>query len=30
MTDVLHATAENVQPQVEFYVYGAITAGCAP
>jgi NAD(P)-dependent dehydrogenase (short-subunit alcohol dehydrogenase family) len=26
MTDVLHATAENVQPQVEFYVYGAITA----
>jgi NAD(P)-dependent dehydrogenase (short-subunit alcohol dehydrogenase family) len=26
MTDVLHATAENVQPQVEFYIYGAITA----
>jgi NAD(P)-dependent dehydrogenase (short-subunit alcohol dehydrogenase family) len=26
MTDVLHVTAENVQPQVEFYVYGAITA----
>jgi NAD(P)-dependent dehydrogenase (short-subunit alcohol dehydrogenase family) len=26
MTEVLHATAENVQPQVEFYVYGAITA----
>jgi len=26
MTDVLHATAENVQPQVEFYVYGAIAA----
>ena len=26
MTDVLHATAENVQLQVEFYVYGAITA----
>ena len=26
MTDVLHVTAENVQAQVEFYVYGAITA----
>ncbi len=26
MTDVLHVTAENVQPQVEFYVYGAIAA----
>ena len=26
MTDVLHVSAENVQPQVEFYVYGAITA----
>jgi NADP-dependent 3-hydroxy acid dehydrogenase YdfG len=26
MTDVLSVTAENVQPQVEFYVYGAITA----
>lgn len=26
MVDVLAATADNVQPQVEFYVYGAITA----
>ena len=26
MTDVLQVTAENVQPQVEFYVYGAIAA----
>jgi NAD(P)-dependent dehydrogenase (short-subunit alcohol dehydrogenase family) len=26
MTDVLHVTPENVQPQVEFYVYGAIAA----
>ena len=26
MTDVLHVTAENVQSQVEFYVYGAIAA----
>ena len=26
MTDVLHVTPENVRPQVEFYVYGAITA----
>lgn len=26
MTDVLHVTVENVQPQVEFYVYGAIAA----
>lgn len=26
MTNVLHVTAENVQAQVEFYVYGAITA----
>jgi NAD(P)-dependent dehydrogenase (short-subunit alcohol dehydrogenase family) len=29
LTDVLHVTAENVQPQVEFYVYGAITAAQA-
>jgi NAD(P)-dependent dehydrogenase (short-subunit alcohol dehydrogenase family) len=26
MTDVLLASPENVQPQVEFYLYGAITA----
>jgi NADP-dependent 3-hydroxy acid dehydrogenase YdfG len=26
MTDVLHVTPENVQPQVEFYVHGAIAA----
>ena len=26
MTDVLHVTPENVQHQVEFYAYGAITA----
>jgi NADP-dependent 3-hydroxy acid dehydrogenase YdfG len=27
--DVLQVTAENVQPQVEYYVYGAITAARA-